>query len=45
MNFEKIAMRNVVSIEPKASVHDAARKMREHGVKRLPLVNEAGGLS
>lgn len=33
-----------ITISPEASVTEAARQMGEHGVKRLPVVNEAGRL-
>lgn len=33
-----------VTISPQASVTEAARQMHERGVKRLPVVNEAGRL-
>jgi CBS domain-containing protein len=33
-----------ITIGPEASVTEAARQMHEHGVKRLPVISEAGGL-
>lgn len=43
MSLEKIATKNVVSIEPKASVQDAAKKMRDMHVGDVIIVDDKGG--
>ena len=47
-NVEEVMSSNVVYTTPKENIHDAAMKMSEHGVRRLPVVENdklAGMLS
>lgn len=37
-NVDEIMSRNVVFAAPKDDIHDAAMKMSQHGVRRLPVV-------
>ena len=37
-----VASRKMVSLRPDGSVDEAVRLMREHSVRRLPVVDEAG---
>lgn len=42
MKAHQIMTRNVVTIAPDASIHDAAKLMIDHHVSGLPVVDEAG---
>lgn len=40
----ELASKDIVTIEPQQSLEEAARLMAEHQVRRLPVVEEDGGL-
>ena len=40
----EIASKDVVTVDPQQSIDEAARLMAEHQVRRLPVVEEDGGL-
>jgi CBS domain-containing protein len=42
MNVADIMTRDVITVAPTASIHEAARRMVEHGVSGLPVVNAQG---
>ena len=44
MNASDVMARNVISIAPDATVLQAARKMLEHHISGLPVVDSAGNL-
>lgn len=44
MKAHQIMTRNVITISPDASIHDAAKLMIDHHVSGLPVVDETGGL-
>jgi CBS domain-containing protein len=40
----EIASKDVVTVDPQQSLEEAARLMAEHQIRRLPVVEEDGGL-
>jgi CBS domain-containing protein len=44
MNVADIMTRDVITVPPSASIHDAARLMVDHGVSGLPVVDAKGAL-
>ena len=42
--MQKLASKDVVTIDPQQSLEEAARLMAEHQVRRLPVVEEDGRL-
>src|SRR5689334_16060243 len=40
-----VMTRNVVTATPDEDVHDVLERMREHGVRRVPVLNEGGLLA
>jgi acetoin utilization protein AcuB len=41
MFIDKSMTRNVITIDPESSIVDAAKRMQEHKIHQLPVVNEA----
>jgi CBS domain-containing protein len=44
MTVEDVMTRNVVTVTPETSIHEAARLMVDHGVSGLPVVTDDGQL-
>jgi CBS domain-containing protein len=44
MKIEEIMTRDVITVVPQTSIHEAARLMVDHGVSGLPVVDEQGQL-
>ena len=44
MTVEDVMTRDVVTVTPAMSIHEAARLMIDHGVSGLPVVNDEGQL-
>ena len=44
MRVEEIMTKDVITVAPKTSIHEAARLMADHGVSGLPVVEEDGSV-
>lgn len=44
LRVEDVMTRDIVTIQEGESLDAALKRMRSHGIRRLPVVNEAGGL-